>query len=267
MNDLFEEHILKIKEVELKGGKVDWSAFKKHSAWFDLDSAYDEIDRRILSNEISFEQSEFLKEWVDNGGVHIKGAIDENDIDEVNTFVDNLLTTNTPNENVTFLGYTLDKAKGGDSVAHKDLISLSLEGRMKNSKISPWRIHELWAESNGAKNIYQNEKLKEITTLIFGKKSYPRSTINFYYGSQQELHQDMSVFHVFPGDYLIGAWIALEDISIDSGPLVYAPGSHKSDIYEGFLNHPQTNLRTCPLDEYAGYYNKMHARSNNQRLW
>jgi ectoine hydroxylase-related dioxygenase (phytanoyl-CoA dioxygenase family) len=64
----------------------------------------------------------------------------------------------------------------------------------------------------------------------------------------------MSVFHVYPGNYLIGAWIALEDISADSGPLLFAPGTHKSSLYPDFRNHPQTTLRTCSLDVYDGYY-------------
>ena len=43
----------------------------------------------------------------------LKNAIPKADIDEVNAFIDNLMETDIPNPDITFLGYTLDPAKGG----------------------------------------------------------------------------------------------------------------------------------------------------------
>jgi hypothetical protein len=34
-------------------------------------------------------------------------------------------------------------------------------------------------------------------------------------------------FNSMPSGYMCGAWVALEDIDLDNGPLVYYPGSHK----------------------------------------
>ena len=67
-------------------------------------------------------------------------------------------------------------------------------------------------------------------------------------GSEQALHQDMAVFHIYPHDYLIGAWIACEDIVRESGPLVFYPGSHRTPLFPGFTDYPQTNLRTAGPD-------------------
>src|SRR5262249_44763304 len=79
-------------------------------------------------------------------------------------------------------------------------------------------------------------------------------TINFTHGSEQELHQDTAVFHVVPPNYLVGAWLACEDISSDSGPLVVFPGSHRSPMFPEFDDYPQTNLRTSPSPQrYAGF--------------
>lgn len=134
------------------------------------------------------------------------------------------------------------------------MMGLSPEERRARARLSPWRIHELWTQCAASERVFRNREMQRVVDLIFGRPGYARSTINFYLGSQQELHQDMAVFHVFPGNYLIGAWIALEDISPDSGPLQFAPGTHRSSVYPAFRNHPQTTLRTCSLDEYAGYY-------------
>lgn len=137
----------------------------------------------------------------------LKNAIPKADIDEVNAFIDNLMETDIPNPDITFLGYTLDPAKGGGgAMPHGDLVRLSPELRQANARLSPWRIHELRNQCSAAKRTFENKRLKEISRLIFGREAKPRSTINFHLGSQQELHQDMAVFHVFPCNYLIGAW-------------------------------------------------------------
>ena len=55
-------------------------------------------------------------------------------------------------------------------------------------------------------------------------------------------------------NYLVGAWLACEDIHPDSGPLVYYPVSHKEEFFPSFDNYPQTNLKTCKPDMIDEYY-------------
>ena len=70
-------------------------------------------------------------------------------------------------------------------------------------------------------------------------------------GSEQALHQDMAVFHIWPCNFLIGAWIACEDVAEGSGPLVLYPGSHRAPFFPGFTQYPQTNLRTAYRETFA----------------
>lgn len=249
-----DAELKKISAHSASEDTVNWSQLSDHQAWFDRPDASATIARKLKKSEIDQGQADLLKKWVDDGYVIVKGAIPTAAIDGVNSFIDNLFSTDTSNENITLLGYQLEKDKPSGAVPHRELVKLAPEERLLNARLSPWRIHELWTQCEAAKAIYENEELKRISSLIFDRSAYPRSTINFMLGSQQELHQDMSVFHIFPGNYLIGAWVALEDISIDSGPLRYAPGTHKSSQYPGFKNHPQATLRTCPLSEYKDYY-------------
>ncbi|MDN6857031.1 phytanoyl-CoA dioxygenase family protein [Pseudomonas sp. CAN2814] len=253
--DTFEEALQKISALQHEPGQsLNWKSVANHTAWFDRPDALQHVADKEKSGEVSYEDARALEKWVSDGYIVIEGAVPDVDVDEVNSFIDNLLITDVANENITLLGYTLDKEKGGAAVPHRDLVALSPEQRQENARLSPWRIHELWTQCDAASRIYKNERLNNMASLIFDRASYPRSTINFYLGSQQELHQDMAVFHVYPGNYLIGAWVALEDISAESGPLRFAPGTHTSVQYPGFENHPQANLRTCNLDEYSGYY-------------
>lgn len=253
--DAFGAELQRLSTLSVADGKaIDWASMPAHVAWFDRPDALDRIEARLAAKEISEQDAALLRAWVADGCLSLDGIIPEADIDGVNAFVDDLLATSEPNDDITLLGYTLDPQKGGDAVPHRELVKLDPARRQAQARLSPWRIHQLKNQCEAANRIFENARLKEIASLIFDREAYPRSTINFYLGSQQELHQDMAVFHVFPGNYLIGVWIALEDISPDSGPLRYVPGSHREPPYAGFANHPQSTLRTCPLSEYEGYY-------------
>jgi phytanoyl-CoA hydroxylase len=242
----------------------NWQEVTTHKAWFDRPDALRHVETMRAQLDLSDAQTSMLRQWVTDGYVVLKNAIPESDINGVVDFIEDLFTTDSPNPDITLLGYTLDPEGKGAAVPHTDVVKLSPAQRQANARLTPWRIHELWTQCEAAKRIYQNQELTDLCSLIFGRPAYPRSTINFYLGSQQELHQDMTVFHVFPGNYLIGAWVALEDISADSGPLRYAPKTHLAPPYENFPNHPQTTLRTCELSDYPGYYDYTNRLAEEQ---
>ena len=74
--------------------------------------------------------------------------------------------------------------------------------------------------------ITKNESLHSILSFILGKKVIPFQTINFLNGSEQKAHSDSIHMTTYPLGFLIAAWIALEDVELDQGPLSYYPGSH-----------------------------------------
>jgi ectoine hydroxylase len=70
-------------------------------------------------------------------------------------------------------------------------------------------------------------QLTSILDFILGKKVRLFQSLNFLHGSAQLAHSDTIHMTTHPLGYMIAAWIALEDIDADSGPLFYYPGSHK----------------------------------------
>ncbi|MEZ4902569.1 MAG: phytanoyl-CoA dioxygenase family protein [Spirosomataceae bacterium] len=78
----------------------------------------------------------------------------------------------------------------------------------------------------------------------------------FMYGSQQPTHQDFPWVTAHPASHLAAAWIPLEDIRADSGPLYYYVGSHKMPKFN-FGNGILFNNRSTktPL-EFADYLDK-----------
>lgn len=56
-----------------------------------------------------------------------------------------------------------------------------------------------------------------------------------------------------PHNWLMGAWLACEDVAADQGPLVFHPGSHRVPLFPRFTDYPQTNLRTATAEDFDAY--------------
>lgn len=94
-------------------------------------------------------------------------------------------------------------------------------------------------KSKTVRDLSEDRRLLNILSFILGKELVPFQTINFLQGSEQRAHSDSIHMTTYPLGYLIAAWVALEDVHADNGPLFYYPGSHKlpfllnSDYNEG----------------------------------
>ena len=119
------------------------------------------------------------------------------------------------------------------------------------------RVIEGWKFSKEIKELSLNEKILSILEIFYNSKPLPFSTINFLKGTEQPMHSDYVHFGSKPELYLAGAWVALEDIDPDSGPLGVVKKSHKSPIvlFEdiGFDKFPK-NLKEVK-DFYTAYEN------------
>ena len=94
-----------------------------------------------------------------------------------------------------------------------------------------------------------SEILNVIETLHNGRKPFPFQTLNFKFGTAQPIHSDLIHFAGFPSFTMTAAWVALEDVSGDSGPLEYYIGSHEDQF--------QTmDMLSCPLGVYRSCYEK-----------
>jgi hypothetical protein len=65
------------------------------------------------------------------------------------------------------------------------------------------------------------------------KGAFPFQTLNFPAGTQQATHSDAAHFDTLPTRGLMtAAWVALQDIHPDSGPLKWYPGSQKLELWD-----------------------------------
>ncbi len=103
--------------------------------------------------------------------------------------------------------------------------------RLDREKKANWRygnrimfaIHQ----SKLLHNAGANDRLIGILNMLMHKEVDLFQSINFFHGSQQKTHSDFVHMTTFPYGNLIAVWVALEDITMENGPLHYYPGSHK----------------------------------------
>ena len=101
------------------------------------------------------------------------------------------------------------------------------------------------------------ETLYVLEALHGGVKPYPFQTLNFPRGTTQAIHNDLIHFSTHPQGMMAAAWIALEDIKSDSGPLEFYPGSHKL----GMQYYEELGVQADGTDEerYADYEKQLAA--------
>jgi len=117
------------------------------------------------------------------------------------------------------------------------------------------RIFEHWRKSKAIAELTVHPKVLDTLSFLYDKEPFPFSTINFIKGSNQPLHSDIMHFHTVPALWMVGVWVALEDVDETNGSLSIVPGSHKWPLYEYHnlnLPHPD-EIENGEAVNYAKY--------------
>ena len=217
-----------------------WTREPNVLPWFDQPDALTRVDGLGGNPE-----APLLRQWIEEGWVAVDGLVNLTDVDEMVATLDGLWDAPAPIPHLELLDLRESPDAPSRTVTHAELLAVDPERRARMREASDWRIHGFHYVNAPARRLFQSAMLGALVSRLFGRPARPFAVINFMKGSRQHLHQDMGVFHIYPWNYLIGAWIACEDIAADSGPLVVYPGSHRAPFFAGFTDYPQTNLRTA----------------------
>lgn len=95
----------------------------------------------------------------------------------------------------------------------------------------PARIQDGWKTVDEVRQLARNENIAGALQQLLGREALPFQTLNFPIGTRQFTHSDTIHFNSIPANFMVGVWVALEDIDADNGPLLYYPGSHKLHEY------------------------------------
>ncbi|HXU44134.1 MAG TPA: phytanoyl-CoA dioxygenase family protein [Thermoanaerobaculia bacterium] len=184
--------------------------------WLDQPDALDRIGEREHRGELSSEEAGKLRHFAERGYLTFEIDLPESAALSLDDSVDRLW-----------------KEKPWDvAFAYQSslkLFPLADEARDRRPSV---RIADLHSASAEAEALYLDAQVFRWVELVFGRLGVATQSLHFEYGSQQTLHRDPIHVHTSPPSHLLAAWIALEDISADCGPLTYVAGSHRLPYFE-----------------------------------
>lgn len=182
--------------------------------WLDQPDAHEQIDGRLRSGTISSDDAANLHHFTDNGYVALSLDVDAEFFGAFDDDVDRLwedrpfdLAVGNAGTRVSFRDYGQDRGAGH-------------------------RLPDIHSHSSAALSLYLNAQIFRMVELIFDQQAIAFQSLYFQFGSQQDLHRDPMFVTTRPPAHLLASWTALEDITPDRGPLLYAPGSHRMPWFE-----------------------------------
>jgi hypothetical protein len=184
--------------------------------WLEEPSAKRVIAEKARAGEVTSEEEANLRKFAADGYFVTRVDLTAADAAEIDADVDRLWREKP--SNLTF---------AYDSPPLRFSVSDEREQRRPR-----YRIHELHVVSPQALRLVLDPLLHRYASLILGEAAIATQSLYFEYGSQQMLHRDSTIVPTPEFGRLVAAWIALEDISEESGPLAYVPGSQKFPFYQ-----------------------------------
>jgi hypothetical protein len=97
------------------------------------------------------------------------------------------------------------------------------------------RVQDAWRFNEDVQAIASNNGVIDLLSKLYGRVAFPFQTLNFPVGTQQGAHSDIVHFSSQPERFMCGVWLAMEDVTIDAGPLFYYPGSHRWPVMSNAL--------------------------------
>lgn len=167
--------------------------------WLDRPDAREAIEARLAAGTITATEAAFARCWARDGFVVVPSFVAERRIDAMWDAYERALAERrvTPDAEPTALD--------------------PLPGRSLNPHAAVPEVDAMLRDAG----------LVELVSVLLGAAALPFQTIMGHKSSEQREHSDAIHMTTYPLGYLAAAWIALEDISPESGPLVYYPGSHR----------------------------------------
>ena len=184
--------------------------------WLDERRAEKGIAERARLGEVTAEEAANLRKFAADGYFVTKIEVTADDAAEIDRDVDRLWREKPAN-----LAFAYDSPP------------LRFSASDERAQRKPrYRIHELHVASPQALRLVLDPVLHRYASLILGETAIATQSLYFEFGSQQALHRDSTVVPTAEFGRLVAAWIALEDITPESGPLAYVPGSQKFPFFQ-----------------------------------
>ena len=210
-----EQIFAELKEVQLIA-KLTPAQFDQEAPWLDADEQTfeRELECRLSSGEFQPELVANLRFFRENGYVCLPGAIPHALIDNVLRDVERAWDARPSH-------LMVQSSSLGSPTA---LRQVEQTDGFRRSSFRYLDFHN-WSEAGA--EIMMHPRVIEFVRAYLGVTPVAMQTLLFENGTQQRAHQDFAYVHSLNPAALAGAWVALEDVHPDAGPLFYYAGSHR----------------------------------------
>jgi len=188
------------------------------SPWLDSPDALQKLTASPGLNRFDTATQKALLRWPTDGFVVLRGLFTHEEVAAMNAEIDRLIR---------------DK-----------VVDFNFTGR---------KIMFAFHHSDLLRKYVHDRRILDVMDFLLGKRMKVFQSINFLTGSEQAAHSDSIHMTTHPLGYMTAAWIALEEINADNGPLIYHVGSHKLPyLLNGSYDHGG-NRFVIGEDAYARY--------------
>ena len=209
----------------------------------DIDGSPDPISEEAL-----------LESWDRDGFILLRNFFDTDKIDRVNQLVDQVWKTRKAPDNQVAIDIHLDSDRPR-RILFRDAAD--------DARSSPYKINDLYLDHEQVRDLALDAGLTRILKPLLGGTPLVINSLNFEYGSQQDDHVDTFYMPPKKQNRMLAAWIPLERITLDAGPVHYYPGSHKIPPY--LFSHGKTNAISAELPGFYQYMERELAQRNIEK--
>ena len=110
----------------------------------------------------------------------------------------------------------------------------------------PLKLNDLYLDVPAVRGIALDARLSRVLSELLDSRPVLINTLSMNYGTQQKYHFDTFYMPPPTTNKMVAAWIALDDVGPENGPLRYVPGSHRIRPYRfstGKLNVVKNEMR------------------------
>jgi phytanoyl-CoA hydroxylase len=222
--------------------------------WRQIDDYVDSLDPQPADPELLRRN---LIHWMRHGYVVLENVIEHELIDAYLADIRDMLA-DYQNQNVLI---------HSDILNHRPIHEYPeerVEALAADCDRAHMRIVDFHSYSLAGKKISLHRAVTEFVSHMFLDDVILLQTLTFMRSSEQAAHQDFAYVPSHIPSQLCAAWVALEDISPDSGPLAYIPGSHsgrKFDWGDGIFRTEKSGRTDA---EFAAHLHEQGRLNHNE---
>ncbi|MEJ2076459.1 MAG: phytanoyl-CoA dioxygenase family protein [Acidobacteriota bacterium] len=184
--------------------------------WLDRPDGADLIRERLERDRLSSDEARRLRHFFEKGYLHLRLSEPAALFERLLADVDGFWKSRPSDIAYRFVG---------------DPTSLA-DASERRERMAPCVLLNLHGHSEAARGLYLHPEIFSWVELIFDRKALAFESSFTEFGRSEAPYRDGVYIETSPASHLLTAWIALEDIEMEAGPLYVVSGSHRLPLFE-----------------------------------